>query len=142
MPDRLLTRANHACAHAILAARDLGLDVAVVVVDKGGHIVAAQRRDLCGYPPVETARRKASTAAVLGAPTALLATFVWQDPIAARALEASPDMLAVPGGAPLVLDGLVMGGIGVAGARYDEDQLIVERALEALAAAQNAESAR
>ncbi|MCG8442304.1 MAG: heme-binding protein [Caulobacterales bacterium] len=135
MPDHVLNEAVRIVAACIDASRSFGADSAVVAVDKGGHVIAAQRQDLASFAAFEAARKKATTAAALGIPTAMAAGFVAEDPIAARALHASPDMLAAPGGAPLIVENKVVGGVGVSGGHYSEDEQILERALDAVGAA-------
>ena len=118
----------------IRVSREFGSDSAAVAVDRGGRVIVAKRQDLAGYPTIEAARKKASTSAALGIPTHMAAGFVGGDPIADKALHAHPDMLAAPGGAPLFLDGVVIGGIGVSGGHYSEDLEILERALDSVGA--------
>ncbi len=129
MADRLLHVAQALGERALAVARRFGSDVAFAAVDKGGHLIFLARHDLCAYPPVEVARRKAATAACLRIPTHMLAREALHDPISAAALAASPDMLAVPGGFPLILDGLCQGGVGLAGGSYVEDLMFMEKAM-------------
>lgn len=129
MGERNVHAAEVLIAAAAAVSRELAHDVAIVCVDRGGHVLASRRTDNTGYPAMEAARRKAATSAVMGVPTAMVAGLVSQDPLAAAALSASPDMLAVPGGAPLVVDAVTVGGIGIAGAHYSEDETILQAAL-------------
>lgn len=129
MGERNVLAAEALIAVASAIARELAHDVAIVCVDRGGHVLASRRTDNTGYPAMEAARRKAATSAVMGVPTAMVAGLTGQDPLAALALSASPDMLAVPGGAPLVVDAVTVGGIGIAGAHYSEDEAILQATL-------------
>jgi uncharacterized protein GlcG (DUF336 family) len=113
----------------IAQAERLGLDVAVVAVDRGGREVVTYRTDLTSYNALEPARKKAVTAAAMGMPTSTVVAFTMMDPIGQRAMAASPDMLAVPGGFPVVLDNIVIGGIGVAGGHYTDDQQLLSKVL-------------
>jgi glc operon protein GlcG len=110
-------------------AERYGLDVAIVAVDRGGRDVLAYRTDLTAYNALEPARRKAVTAAAMGMPTSTLVAMTMPDPIAQRALAASPDMLAVPGGFPIVLDNICIGGIGVSGGHYTDDHRLLARVM-------------
>jgi uncharacterized protein GlcG (DUF336 family) len=123
------------CDRVISIAQDYGMDVVVVAVDPAGRMIAMQRADRAGYAAIEAARRKAVTAAVMRTPTRVVAEMTSQDQIAARALAASDDMLAVPGGYPVIKDGVTYGGIGVAGGHYSEDEMIIARAMGHEAAA-------
>ena len=110
----------------------MGFDICVVAVDTGGHPVASLRTDLCPYAPLEAARRKAITAMSMKAPSAMMADLLTHDPLAATATAASPDLLAVPGGFPFFLDGICVGGFGVAGGHYRDDNWLGEAALAAV----------
>jgi glc operon protein GlcG len=136
MTDRRLALARSMVDRGMQEWRTLGLDCCAVAVDAGGQIIAAARADLCAWPAVEAARRKAATSAALRLTTAMVSGAIDADPAAARALAGSPDMLAVPGGAPLFLDNRCVGGIGIAGNHWSEDLLILERTLQSAGAAE------
>lgn len=103
--------------------------VAVVVVDQGGHPVASARGDGVGYVANDFARQKAVTSATFGTPTTALADAMGQDPLLADAFAASPDLLLLPGGFPVTVDGACVGGVGIAGGHYHQDQAVGEAAL-------------
>jgi glc operon protein GlcG len=110
-------------------AERMGADVAVVAVDRGGREILSYRSDLCAYTATEPARRKATTAAAIGAPTSFVASAMGGDPVAMQALASSPDMLAAPGGFPIIQDNIVIGGIGLSGGHYSQDHQILAKAL-------------
>jgi uncharacterized protein GlcG (DUF336 family) len=113
----------------VLEAQRRGIDIAIVAVDCGGREILAYRTDLTSYNALEPARKKAITAAAMGMPTSTVTGFTMGDPIGQRAMAASPDMLAVPGGFPLIQDNVCVGGIGVAGGHYTDDQLLMSAVL-------------
>jgi uncharacterized protein GlcG (DUF336 family) len=121
------------CERAVRVAEQYGLEISAVAVDSSGRLVAVQRCDLAAYASLEPAQRKATTAAVFKMPTAALTKLSAEDPVAQRALSASSDLLAVPGGYPIVIDGIIVGGLGVAGGHYSEDEMIAEKTLNAAA---------
>jgi uncharacterized protein GlcG (DUF336 family) len=133
MADRFYGLAHRLGEAALAQARKFGADVTYAAVDGGGRLVVLLRHDLAAYPTAEVARRKAATAASLKMPTHVLSDALQHDPIMAAALGGHPDMLAVPGGFPLILDGAVRGGAGLAGAQYSEDLMFMQRALADLA---------
>jgi glc operon protein GlcG len=114
---------------ALAEAKAQKLAVAVVVVDEGGHVVAAARMDGAGYFNVDAARGKAAASANFGAPTAAVSHMAKEDALLAAALNAAPGMVILPGGFPILDNGRVAGGLGVAGAHYLQDQAIGEAAL-------------
>ncbi len=114
---------------AVLCAERFGFDFAIVAVDRGGREILAYRSDLCSYNALAPARKKATTSASMGMPTSTITAVTIGDPVALRAIDASPDMLAVPGGFPIIQDGIVIGGIGMAGGHYTDDQQVLAKVL-------------
>lgn len=124
-----LARAMEIADGVLAHAERLGLDVAIVAVDRGGREILTYRSDLTSYNALEPARKKATTSAAMGMPTSTVTSMTMADPIAQRALGASPDMLPVPGGFPIIIDNRVVGGIGVAGGHYTDDQQLLSKVL-------------
>lgn len=122
-------------AHALIeaaqaAARDIGIEVTIAITDNAGHLKAFDRSDKAPFLTVEVAIDKAWTAASFG-----LATHVWNSIIGkseVAQLAHRPRMVAVGGGYPILLDGQVVGGIGISGGNALQDQQACEVALKAL----------
>ncbi|SDY95835.1 Uncharacterized conserved protein GlcG, DUF336 family [Collimonas sp. OK242] len=122
-------------AHALIeaaqaAARDIGIEVTIAITDNAGHLKAFDRSDKAPFLTVEVAIDKAWTAASFG-----LATHVWNSIISkseVAQLAHRPRMVAVGGGYPILLDGQVVGGIGISGGNALQDQQACEVALKAL----------
>ncbi|MGW1023905.1 GlcG/HbpS family heme-binding protein [Streptomyces sp. NPDC002577] len=131
------TEADHALRAALVAAAEEGLRVSVAVVDDRGFDVAVARGDGAKWFTPEVARAKARTAVSFGAPTASLAAMKEQYPelfsLIGEQLPSTPTTL--PGGLPLVDEGMVIGAIGVSGARPEDDVRIAETGAAALRAA-------
>jgi uncharacterized protein GlcG (DUF336 family) len=113
----------------IEAAQEQGLSVACAVVDRGGHVVAAARMDGVSYLMLDVAKRKAAFAGAMGAPTHMIVEMAKNDQVLAWAFSGDPEVVALPGGLPIEGDGGSIGGIGVSGAHYSQDQAIVETAV-------------
>ncbi|MBN8814296.1 MAG: heme-binding protein [Sphingomonas sp.] len=110
------------------AARE-GLAVSVAVADAAGHALALHRMDGAGMLTGDVALRKARTAALLRAPSRVLADRVAADP----ALLALTDYLPMAGGQPVrAKDGAVAGAVGISGGNPEQDERIAAAALEAL----------
>jgi glc operon protein GlcG len=109
-------------------AEQQGMPVAVVVSDNTGQVLASARMDGVGVINLEAARRKAYTSAMLKAPTAALAGMTSGDPLLAAAFNGT-EILALAGGAPLMEENACIGGIGIAGGHYSQDQMILEATL-------------
>lgn len=114
-------------AAAIDAAQASGIEIAVAVVDVGGALKSFSRTDHAPFLTGAVATDKAWTAASFGYPT-----HVWNalmaDPKLAP-LGLTPRLVAVGGGVPIMAQGTLIGGIGISGGTYDQDQQIAEAAL-------------
>jgi glc operon protein GlcG len=135
-------RLTLAGARAILGgaeakARAMGLKVNVAVVDDGGHLLAFERMDGARPASAYTALTKATTAATLRLPSGPL-----------PAGSTSPDLLlnlslqnaaaasggkitSLSGGVPVLVDGQVIGGVGVGGGTGEQDAQIARAGIQA-----------
>lgn len=114
---------------AIAETRTLGVAGAAAVVDTGGHLIAFGRCDGASFLAVDVTRRKALTAVCLGLPTKVLGGLSAADPVVGADILKQPDLCAVPGGVPIRIGGQVVGGLGVAGGRSEQDHIAAEAAL-------------
>lgn len=112
-------------------AEKIGLEVAVAVTDASGYLVAFERTDGARFLTGEVATDKAWTAASFGIATHVWNTYITSDPKVAQ-LAHRPRLVAVGGGYPVKDAGKVIGGIGVSGGTYQQDQDIAEAALKTL----------
>ena len=95
-------------------------NVAIAIVDSGGHLVAFERHDSTQFGSVEVAQEKARTAAAFRR-----SSKAFQDTVAAggegvRILKL-PGALPIEGGLPLVMGGRIVGAIGVSGVTSAQD---------------------
>ncbi|GCB43720.1 heme-binding protein [Streptomyces sp. NL15-2K] len=137
MREPLTYAIAHGAAEAALdAARAGGARICVVVVNRGGTTKVLLSDDGVGPIGVETARRKAYTAAVTGMPTAAFAEFAASPAMAVAPVHlVDAGLLPVPGGVPITVDdGEVIGGIGVGGADGATDDRLAVEALKSIAA--------
>lgn len=115
-------------ARALDAARAGGFRMAVAIVEPNGELVAFARMDDTQYGSILVAQRKARTAARYR-----LATSVMEErTLAGRIVTlANDDSLPIAGGVPIVVDGRIVGAIGVSGASAADDAAIATAALAA-----------
>ena len=106
---------------AIAAARGIGIPAAVAVVDATGNLCAFERTDDALFLTVDVAIDKAWSSASFGFPTHVWNDYVSNDPKVAP-LSYRPRMVAVGGGYPIFEDGKLIGGIGISGGTYGQDQ--------------------
>ena len=86
----------------------------IAVVDDGGNLIAMARIDGTFAAGANVSIGKARTAVLFQKPTK-----VFEDIIAKgrTAMVALPDFTPLQGGVPIVIDGQVVGGVGVSGAK-------------------------
>ncbi|WP_292625237.1 heme-binding protein [Novosphingobium sp. 17-62-19] len=125
-----LNLANFLAQAALASCNATNRDAAVAIVDRGGNLIALQRADRVGPHNTRAAERKAYTALSTKTSTSALAERAARDP-ASRNLTNVPELLLLGGGLPIVHDGEVIGGIGVAGSGGAEsDQQCASAALK------------
>lgn len=109
-----LAMAKALADRALASCRAMNRDAVVAVVDRGGNLMALLRGDQIGPHNTRAAERKAFTALSTKTSTSLLAERAASDP-GSRNLLSVPELLLLGGGLPIVHEGEVIGGIGVAG---------------------------
>jgi uncharacterized protein GlcG (DUF336 family) len=127
-----LAAAKRIAAAAEQTAAQNNWTVVVVIVDEGGHLMYLSRIDGTQYGSIDVAIRKARTASAFKRPTK-----VFEDAIAGgrTALLGLDAALPLEGGLPLVLDGKVIGAIGVSGVTSQQDGMVAKAGADAVAEA-------
>ncbi|ESQ89253.1 hypothetical protein ABAC460_13225 [Asticcacaulis sp. AC460] len=100
------------------AAVARGLNMAFAVVEPTGELVAFVRMEDAPYASGSLAQQKARSSARLRLPTSELETRVQNGRLV---LLSSDEVLAVGGGVPIVVDGRVVGALGVSGGTSAQD---------------------
>jgi glc operon protein GlcG len=103
-----------------------GVDLSVHAVDMDGRTTVAMRADRADYLSDGPAQKKAMASKMLRMPTNGAVKMMEGDPVIARAMSSIDDILIVPGGMPLHLDGDMIGAVGAAGGHYNMDHQLVE----------------
>ncbi|MDE2133824.1 MAG: heme-binding protein [Alphaproteobacteria bacterium] len=117
---------------AVKAGREQGVPIAVAIVDTGGRIVAAARSEQTGYINLDIAQRKATTSVNFKTSTQAVLEMIKSDSFLLNAVMKEPEITLIPGGLPIVIDGALVGALGIAGGRYSQDHAIGEQVLKSL----------
>ena len=125
-----LDAAKQVAAAAETEAKRRGSTVVIVVVDDGGHVLLLERLDDTQVASVEVGIGKARTAAIFRRPSKDFEDQVRNGRVAALAL---PGATPLQGGIPIVVDGKVLGAIGVSGNTPQEDEDITKAGAAAIA---------
>lgn len=115
-------------------AEEMGHPFVIAVVDESGILKAFSRMDGAALLSVQIAQDKAYTAVGFGMSTDGWYDFIKDDPPLAAGAPAGIDRLVVFGGGyPIVIDGHVVGAVGVSGGHYSQDMEVAQAALTAVA---------
>jgi len=130
-PNITLDQAKKALAAAQADAKSKSWPMAIAVVDNSGMLVAFEKLDNTQNGSVMIAQDKAVSAAMLRRSTKVIQDAVAGGGVGVRFLGlryASP----IEGGLPLVVDGKIVGGIGVSGMAADQDGVSAKAGADAL----------
>ena len=103
-------------------------NVVIAIVDDGGHLIYLQRMDMAPTGSVGVAQGKARTSAAFRRPTSVFDKMASARP----AITSIPDAVFLEGGVPVVLNGRVVGAVGVSGASSEQDAQMAEVGINAL----------
>ena len=126
-----LEQARKAVAAGMVEARKNNWPVAIAVVDNAGMLVAYERMDNTQTASVQVSIDKAASAAMYRRSTKVFQDAVTGGGMGVRVLGlrgASP----IEGGLTLMLDGKVIGGIGVSGVNSDQDAVVAKAGVDAV----------
>ena len=118
-------------ANAMAHATENGWNIAAVVLDPWGAIVAAGRMDGVSPTILDIANDKGFTA-TLGKSTRAFFERMSTSPDLTLGLQTRPRLCAWEGGLPLFKGGNMIGAIGVSGAAGEEDVACAEAAMAKL----------
>ena len=125
-------------ATAIAKALEAKIAISCCIVDAGGHVIALERMDGGRFHTLHSCTTKAVCAASNKRMTSAKGA-VGQDldtiHALGLALAAGPERwTAMEGGAPVLVDGQCIGGIGVSGGDWETDERIARAAVESIGA--------
>jgi glc operon protein GlcG len=128
-PALTLDGAKRVMAAAEAACRAQNFPASIAIVDDGGHLLLLAR--LMDWTPVSArvAIGKAETAAVFRRSTGAFEEIIKNGRTAMVALD---DFTPLQGGVPIVVDGVVVGAIGVSGSNPPKDEEIAKLGADAV----------
>ena len=115
----------------------MNLKVNIAVVDDGGHLLSFDRMDGARPASGYTAITKATTAATFRQPTGPIpAGTANPDPLLNLSLQIAAQasggkITTLYGGVPVVVDGQVIGGVGVGGGTGEQDAQVARAGVQA-----------
>ncbi len=120
-----LDAANKIIAGAIIEAKANNWSVDIAIVDEGGNLLSFQRMDCASIGAIDAAIGKARTASLYRRPTKVLEEVAKTRP----AILTLPNSVLLQGGVPVVVNGQIVGAVGVGGVTSQQDEQIAEAGL-------------
>jgi glc operon protein GlcG len=130
-PPISLEQAKTVLAGAEAEAKKNNWNMVIAVLDSGGHLVMLERMDGTQLGSIDAAKDKAYSAVLFRRPTKVFQDLVGQGGPNLRLLRlagASP----LEGGIPLIVDGKIVGAVGVSGAASEQDAQVAKAGAESL----------
>jgi len=131
-PTVNLEQAKKVLAAGEAEAIKQGWAVAIAIVDTAGNLVAFVKRDDTQSGSVMVAQDKARTAALYRRPSKAFQDMVAGGGLGLRVMTMR-DVVAAEGGLPLVVDGKIIGAVGVSGVNSDQDGMVAAAGAAAIA---------
>ncbi len=124
------------CAAARTAADELGVPMAIAIMDPGGHLLALVRMDGAPWITATVAQGKAWTSAAYGTPSAAQKEKMATMPNFAGALTTMTHGAYTPqtGAVPVYRDGVLLGAVGASGGTGEQDEAVATAAVTSLGA--------
>jgi uncharacterized protein GlcG (DUF336 family) len=129
-----LDQARKAMAASEAEAKKNNWNVAIAIVDAGGHLVLMQRLDNTQWGSVRVAQEKANGAVAFRRETKAFQDLIEKGGVHLRLLNITGDAGVFEGGVPIVVGGQIIGAIGVSGVTSQQDAQIAKAGAEALIA--------
>jgi uncharacterized protein GlcG (DUF336 family) len=117
---------------AKVKAEELGIPFSISIVDSAGNLKAFSAMDGAPILSIDIAQNKAFSAATYRRATHEWYDRIKDDPPLLHGIVHTPRLVIFGGGYPIMVDGQVVGGIGVSGGHYSHDMQVCEAALEVL----------
>lgn len=131
-PPITLARAKAVMAAAEAEAMRQGWPMVIAIVDSTGHLVLLERLDQAQYASVIIAQAKAETALNFRRPTKSFEEAITAGGMGLRLLGVA-NLMPLEGGLPLLVNGEVVGAIGVSGMQSSQDAQVARAGIGALA---------
>ncbi|WP_026354631.1 GlcG/HbpS family heme-binding protein [Massilia niastensis] len=107
-----------------------GWAVSIAICDSGGHPLWLQRMDGAPLMSATVAPEKARTCVLSGKPSKSLEDMINNGRFAALSMPVVP----LEGGVPIVVDGAIVGAVGVSGVKASEDAQVASAGVAAVGA--------
>jgi uncharacterized protein GlcG (DUF336 family) len=132
MSDITEAQAKAVLEGALSASRDANLAMNIAVVDAGGNLKAFTRMHGAWLGSIDISIKKARTARFFDMPTGDIGGLSQPGGPLFNIEVSNGGLITFPGGTPLVVDGAVVGAIGVSGSTVEDDHKVASAGVTAL----------
>jgi glc operon protein GlcG len=126
-----LVQAKTVMGAAEAEAKKNNWNVCIAILDSGGNLVLLQRLDGAQLGCIDVAQDKARSAVLFRRSTKVFQDQIAQGGVYLRLLKLN-GAIPLDGGIPIVIDGKLIGGIGVSGVTSEQDAQIATAGIAAL----------
>ncbi|OJU13013.1 MAG: glycolate utilization protein [Caulobacterales bacterium 68-7] len=125
-------QADAALVAGLAKANALGVAANIAVLDAGTHLKAFIRMDAAVLGSIDVAQGKARTAALFGISSEAVWDYCKPGAPAPGLERSNGGLMTFPGGVPLIVEGALIGAVGVSGGSPAQDAEIAQAAAAAL----------
>ena len=126
-----LDQAKHAAEAALADATKRGWPMCIAVVTPSGDLVYFVKMDDCQYASIAIAQHKAKAAATFRRPTVNFERLLGRGPFFSY-LATLDGVIGSRGGNPIVMNGKIIGAIGVSGGTGTQDDVVSQAGVSAV----------
>lgn len=130
-PSITLAQAKQVAEAALAPAHENGWTMVIAIVDPGGYLVYLEKMDQTQVGSIAIAESKARSAAIFKRPTQTFQQRLASGGDGLLVLRLK-DAIPVEGGLPIVVDGKLIGALGVSGGSSAEDEVCADAGAAAL----------
>jgi len=126
MADITLSQAHKILQAAVEKAGEINTAMDIAIVDSGANLKAFLRMDNAWLGSIDIAIKKAKTARFFDMPTGEIGKLSQPGGSLYNIEHSNNGLISFPGGLPLVINGEVVGAIGVSGSSVENDHAVAE----------------
>ena len=126
MADIILSQAHKILQAAVKKAEEIDTAMDIAIVDSGANLKAFLRMDNAWLGSIDIAIKKAKTARFFDMPTGEIGKLSQPGCPLYNIEHSNSGLISFPGGLPLVVNGEIIGAIGVSGSSVENDHAVAE----------------
>ncbi len=126
MADITLSQAHKILQAAVKKAEEIDTAMDIAIVDSGANLKAFLRMDNAWLGSIDIAIKKAKTARFFDMPTGEIGKLSQPGCPLYNIEHSNSGLISFPGGLPLVVNGEIIGAIGVSGSSVENDHAVAE----------------